>query len=394
MASYDPLPAAPGDIPTSAAENALNAELQRLGGVRGSGGLVIRQGAGGLAIARIPADVLDARLTSSANGNGGYSWAEVYHSPPNSWATTGRSGSNSLDPAYERRTGNNTLSAGSKVYTMRRSPTSGAWLFADTPSGPPVCGGTPLTVTVYGCNGLSYPMPGATVQLLQGVTVVASGTTNGSGQVSLGSYSAGGSYTISVTPPGSSPWWSSTPVTTAFNPSNCSPVTKNLNLVSATGYHCCSLCRDPLPATCTVTDSNGTYTATYYPAFGNYQVCYLLPGQTIYSGAGGVCTSMGTGDAVVSYQITCPSSATGPNANKFGLDEQWGVCDNFNPLTKLAGDCSCVGDAIGCPVLSRSDGFSVGFFANSATAPNNCNGSISFTVTGCLVNGTVAVTFP
>jgi hypothetical protein len=260
------------------------------------------------------------------------------------------------------------------------------------------CPGTPLTVGVSGCNSLG--VVNATVQLLQGVTVISSGTTNSSGQVSLGGYSSGSSYTISVTPPGSSPWWDSTAVTHSFTPSNCNNTSVGLVLVPATGYSCkCTHCRDPLPDTVTISDSNGTYTATYgsWIIVGGssgtgWVACYSLAGQNVYNEPGLTCVAAGTGSVPIWYVLQCPGGT-----NKFSVTELWVSCGVFTPLQfeKSANPCSSGGGFTigGGPDLAAATQ-SVNVAHATATAPNNCNDSLSFSMTGAAVNGTVAVSFP
>lgn len=68
-----------------------------------------------------------ARITG---GGGAYAWEEVTIGPGRVLATTGITGSVAQgNPAYERQTGDATLTADGTVYELRRSPNSGEWLF-------------------------------------------------------------------------------------------------------------------------------------------------------------------------------------------------------------------------------------------------------------------------
>lgn len=126
--SYQPPTHKRGDPIRAADRNAMNAQLRRLAGVRGGPGLVVRDGAAGLQVARLRPEEIYLRLTGAANSDGGYPWVEVYPAAGGTWTTSGRTGSSSDDPAYDRL-GNAALTVDSMPYLARRAPTSAAWVF-------------------------------------------------------------------------------------------------------------------------------------------------------------------------------------------------------------------------------------------------------------------------
>lgn len=125
---YDPTMVKPGDPLVAADTNADRSEIRRLGGIRTGAGLTGRQGAGGLALTSINPERIFMKLTGTAL-SAAYPWQQVVHQAPNTWITTGVTGSTSLDPAYERQMGDTTLTVDGTVYEATRSPTSGVWLF-------------------------------------------------------------------------------------------------------------------------------------------------------------------------------------------------------------------------------------------------------------------------
>lgn len=262
--------------------------------------------------------------------------------------------------------------------------------------GPTVCNTQP--VTVQGCNVKA--VQGATVQLKSGTTVVDTQATDGTGSCTLTAATAG-TYTISVTPPASSPWWSSTAVTRSVTIA-CTGTqsTQTMTLNPATGYACrCTGCRDPLDNGTTLfpslTDANGTY-AMQWDAGNVWTCCYLLPGQALFAASGAVgvqcVASAGTGSVAISYQLGCGGSGV-----PFQLIQTFTACNPTSPFKALDGNCSNPGHIV--PFANQPETGNLklqtsgSFAASVATAPNNCNGSLSFTVTGAYVNGTVAVSF-
>lgn len=116
-----------GDAIRATDRNAQNAEIKRLGRVRGSGGLAARSGAGGLQVARVSSDeTIFMKLTATYSG--GYAWQEVVHKEDGTWMTTSYV-SSSADLAYERNGNTGLDPTAGTIYELRRSPTSGIWLF-------------------------------------------------------------------------------------------------------------------------------------------------------------------------------------------------------------------------------------------------------------------------
>lgn len=69
-----------------------------------------------------------ARITATYSG--GYAWEEVLIGPGRTISTSGITGGPLLgNPAYERQTGDVTLTADGTVYEFRRSPSSAQWVF-------------------------------------------------------------------------------------------------------------------------------------------------------------------------------------------------------------------------------------------------------------------------
>jgi hypothetical protein len=121
---------------------------------------------------------------------------------------------------------------------------------------PCIGSGNSLSFQLLGCPTNS-PVPGASVDFILGGATIFSGTTDGSGSVSV-SGAAPGSYTISWT------YGSLSGSTSATISGACSSASRSANLVTVAGasnYGCCSFgtgCLLPLPKTLFITDSNGT----------------------------------------------------------------------------------------------------------------------------------------
>jgi hypothetical protein len=193
-----------------------------------------------------------------------------------------------------------------------------------------------------------------------------------------------GTYTASVVPPAGTPWWNTAPVTANVLVATCgSNATGLLTLVPVAGFAChCVQCRDALPDTCTVTDGNGTYTATWHAGSNAWLCCYTLPGQTVMTFAGGICTTpTSAGSVAVAYSVFCPTAAT-----PFRISESWTGCST----SQLLGG-TCTADV---PTGASTSGIVGTITGTGGGANNTCNDSVSFAMTGALVNGTVAVTFP
>lgn len=246
------------------------------------------------------------------------------------------------------------------------------------------CSSTPCkfqAVQVNGCG--TKTVQGATVQLLSGTTVISSGTTDANGNVSLGFYTSG-SYTISATPPGSTRWWSTTPVTLAVTLScTTTPTTQVLALAPAAGYSCkCSTCRDPLPDAATLTDANGTITLAW--SSGAWYGCYTVPGSASNDSNANFQCITGSGAMAIGYKMTC----------SFTVIESWTSCNSAAPFNPIPGQCAsnqAVDTSTNGFKTFNNSSFCAGCSAGAST--NNCNTSYTFTMGNAFLNGTVTVSF-
>ena len=121
----DPKPGDPirADLPA-----AQDAEILRLGKIKVGPGLEVRSGPSGIAISLLLPDRIFIRLTGSSGSGASYPWVQVYHLDGQTWETSTRTGSLTVDPVFERGGATN-LTGGNVVYEARRCPTSGEWLF-------------------------------------------------------------------------------------------------------------------------------------------------------------------------------------------------------------------------------------------------------------------------
>jgi hypothetical protein len=124
----------PGDPISSQDRTERSREVERLGWIAGSGGILTRDHTGGRSIALDLPDCTYIRLTSSANGDNAYAWKEVLPADLGTWVDSGRTGTASADGAFERNA-NDTLASGDRVYRACRAQTTGEWIFAHRPIG-------------------------------------------------------------------------------------------------------------------------------------------------------------------------------------------------------------------------------------------------------------------
>ena len=115
----------PGDVIKAADENSACEEIARQARVSCGAGLAVRSGA----ITVVRPERIYLKLTSSANANGGYSWKEVLPAALGTWVDSGRTGSSSVDPAYERSKRDASLTSGATVYEAERAACTGEWIF-------------------------------------------------------------------------------------------------------------------------------------------------------------------------------------------------------------------------------------------------------------------------
>ncbi len=117
----------PGDPLRADHENALRAEVRRLGSLRGGPGVRVRSGPGGFSVGAIePGRLIWIKLTGSYSAPG-YAWAEMERSG-STWVATGTVGTVALDPAIEQN-GDATLTSGDRRYPAWRSESSGELIF-------------------------------------------------------------------------------------------------------------------------------------------------------------------------------------------------------------------------------------------------------------------------
>lgn len=149
---FDPRSSRPGDPVTAAGRNARNAAILRAGRLSGNGGIVAREGASGRSLALTTPEVASVKLTTTANGDGGYGAKEVLGAAAGTWIDSGRTMPQSGDPCYERNH-NVSLASGDRVYLARRAVTTGEWIFAHRTIG----GGGGGTGILLGCTCSAPP---------------------------------------------------------------------------------------------------------------------------------------------------------------------------------------------------------------------------------------------
>jgi hypothetical protein len=177
--------------------------------------------------------------------------------------------------------------------------------------GPATCT-TVVTITVRGCN--SATVAGATVEIRSGLTLLTSGTTDGSGVVVL---SATTTFPLSVSLRVLS--YCGYALLTQSTTLNCSPISTTLTL-SPLGTHVCVPCCDwPIPRTLNVGTPLGTTTVTYVSGDTWNTLAYFtvprasLGSTTCSCGGGGTssCTVLTTSNASTLFliEVRCTGSA-------------------------------------------------------------------------------------
>jgi hypothetical protein len=139
------------------------------------------------------------------------------------------------------------------------------------------CCGTNATITVEGC--FSLVLPGATVAVSTGGSLIFTGTTNGSGQVSL-TVNPSTSYSIVTT---STRFVTNT---TTWTTGATGPFAKTVGpLTAASGYACTSFCAEPFKTTLNGTVGGQAYTLIKgggLPGTGGWYGCQDFPiGQLV-----------------------------------------------------------------------------------------------------------------
>lgn len=211
-----------------------------------------------------------------------------------------------------------------------------------------LCG--PYTVTVTICGSA---LAGATVELKSGSDVIASGTTDSSGQVAL-TFPSAGTYTRVIS--ASQATTSTASVTLA-----CSASSATVALTAPTDFPCCNGWSRPLPATIFATTSAGTITMTYglhstgITTWRGYQGSINAPGQV---GCGGTCVD---GFTSVTFDRRCDGTGTAV------LTQRWAIGTTcYQPS-----DTACLS-----PTPQSKNGNGAGFTNNPRTETYN------FTATG------------
>jgi hypothetical protein len=177
------------------------------------------------------------------------------------------------------------------------------------------------TICVTGCGTVN---PGATVQVKSGATVIASGTTDSAGCVTLNVGTAG-TYTVVVS-------------AARFNTNTASRAltcggTVTISLTIASGFHCLSACCPGLPDTVYVTDGLGTTALTFQVGLSTWDGfglsgyagtgSFTISGVSVFTivGVGSECI-LGSGVIRPYYQVFCRSNTT--TTSTWGLERYWG----------------------------------------------------------------------
>jgi hypothetical protein len=201
-----------------------------------------------------------------------------------------------------------------------------------------------------------------------------------------------GTYVATVTANAAETWWSTTPITSPnIVVATCTAGgSATVTLVPTAGNTCaCAVCADALPDTCTVTDDNGTYTATRSGS--SWSCCYTIPGQTVYTPNTIVVpcvTPTFTGSTAVGYSISC---AAAPGGTKFRITQFWSICGGSPPFTQFL-EGHCVGDVAYDP-FQQAHTVNLNIDATDATAPAHCRDSVTWTLANGPANN-VAVSWP
>jgi len=168
-------------------------------------------------------------------------------------------------------------------------------------------------------NGPCGPIPDATVTVSSGMTTVATGTTNANGCILLDIGTAG-TYTVTVSATGY------TTVTGSHSLACCGSLAVTLALSSGIPVICCGACG--MNSTIYLTDTNGTWAATYNVAQSAWIACYAVSVGEMVPGVskpGGVfCTPEATqsGNIPVLYLVQC-STATGTTSPSLTVTRYW-----------------------------------------------------------------------
>jgi hypothetical protein len=185
-----------GDQVQPAHLNRVHEELSRLRLLKGAGSVAVN----GMRHGRPVVESLRpqrAHIQLTGSYASGYPWKEVVITPGGTAQDTGVTGGPTTgNAAFERRTGDTSLTAGDTVYHAWQSPASGEWLFPHRHTTPP-CDGT-ATFKVYASNYpvTSCPLVGVKITVKDpGGSVIFTGFTDSFGTVTGPHITTPGTYT-------------------------------------------------------------------------------------------------------------------------------------------------------------------------------------------------------
>lgn len=303
----------PGDPVRSDDVNRMNDAIRGRGRMRAGPGVVVREGSSSRNVGLDLAERIDARITGPYDS--GYPWVQVYRTADGTdWVDSDRTGTAELDPAFERRSGAADLDDAPTAYQFRRAPTSGQWIFAAM-----AC--AEFHGRAVDCAGVG--VEGITAQLLQDDVVIAEGTTDELGRVSLRSH-VGGLTTFRWLAP--SARWADKDTTINAVCGHSYGIAA-LGPQVADGYVCCAgTSGQPIKATLLLTTVDGTFPATFVSfgpttRCGRWQVCYDAP-ALVYRATEEGCEAV-EATTPVTWWINCPGCAAVPG-DTWEIVEIWG----------------------------------------------------------------------
>lgn len=236
------------------------------------------------------------------------------------------------------------------------------------------CTGPTFTQTflVTGCNAIGYPGLTVSVYTASGGTLLASGTTDGSGQVTL-SWPDTSPATRWVVVTGQSARF----LASAQSLTMTTGGTTTIGLAIATGYHCLNVCLQPAKDTLVLTDAvTGTLTVTYST-------------RTVTLFGGGGATTLTGWWGTLSYNYPDTSAVPG-----CGCDPQPGYPIDYvfsGSQVTLYGWVSLIGFGGGatlsdCPTTSTLNRGYTTLARTAATPPISCPAALDWEDTAAPVN--------
>lgn len=242
-----------------------------------------------------------------------------------------------------------------------------------------VGGGTcNVTICANGCAGLKVPGASVTVKTGGGV-IVATGTTNGVGCVTLNVLSAG-TYTVLITKTGFANYTTSQAVTCGS--------TYTYTLTPADGYFCAGTCGCPStsPTSVTLNDGFGDIVCTTGTIFGTWGGCAMRPATGWF--LTNACTFFGDGDPHLLTQDIPIWFGVGCNETggmflglyiaaclTFGFRYNYrDGCDCSNPTGDFGVTLDCSGTGAGGSSTFSCDPF-IGTVTLNCPGPNSTSGN-------------------